>query len=160
MQIRNLDGTQAVFSNFTVKSDSGMVYQVELRDVTTRMFSCTCADFRKNGLGTCKHVEAVLIYAAKKAGKTGWAKALELGSPRIEVMAHAQYGLQVWRGLELLPKAVRGMFDVHDGTLLSRVPPEEAMVALTRLQSADFPQLRIAQEVTVWLEAREAAHTA
>ena len=157
MQIRNLDGSQPVFSNFTVKSDSGMVYQVELRDVTTRMFSCTCADFRKNGLGTCKHVEAVLIYAAKKAGKAVWAKALELGSPRIEVMAHAQYGLQVWRGLELLPKAVRGMFDVHDGTLLSRVPPEEAMVALTRLQSADFSQLRIAQEVTVWLEAREAA---
>ncbi len=157
MGIRNLEAAHGVFSNFSVKSDSGMIYQVEVRDVKTRMFSCTCADFRKNGLGTCKHVEAVLIYAAKKAGKTGWAKALESGSPRIEVVSDPQYGLKVWRGLESLPKAVRGMFDVHDGTLLSRVPPEEAMAALTRLQSADFPHLRIAQEVTVWLEAREAA---
>jgi len=157
MVIRNLEAAHGVFSNFSVKSDSGMMYQVEVRDVKSRMFSCTCADFRKNGLGTCKHVEAVLIHAEKKAGKAGWAKALESGSPRIEVVADPQYGLMVWRGLESLPKAVRGMFDVHDGTLLSRVLPEEAMTALGRLQSADFPHLRIAQEVTVWLEAREAA---
>jgi hypothetical protein len=157
MAIRNLEGMHPVFSNFQVKSDSGMVYQVELRDVRERMFSCTCADFRKNGLDTCKHVEAVLIYAAKKAGKAGWAKALLEGSQRIEVMEDPQYGLRVWRGQESLPRMVRGMFDVHDGSLLSRVPPEEAMDALERLRAADFPQLRISQDVTLWLEARAAA---
>ena len=157
MGIRNLERPHPVFSNFEVKSDSGMVYQVEIRDVATRLFSCTCADFRKNGLGTCKHVEAVLLHAAKKSGKAGWARAVEEGSPRMEVVADPQYGLQVWRGLESLPKAVRGMFDVHDGTLLSRVPPEDAMDALSRLQEADFPHLRISQEVGVWLEARAAA---
>jgi superfamily II DNA or RNA helicase len=157
MAIRNLDATHPVFSNFSVKSDSGMIYQVELLDVKARMFSCTCADFRKNGLGTCKHVEAVLIQAARKAGKAGWEKAMTAGSSRIEVMVDPQYGLKVWRRLESLPKAVRGMFDVHDGTLLSRVPPEEALAALERLRGADFPHLRISQEVAVWLEARTAA---
>lgn len=157
MTIRNLEAGHPVFSNFSVKSDSGMLYQVEIREVKERLFSCTCADFRKNGLGTCKHVEAVLIHAAKKVGKTAWAKAVEEGSPRIEVVMDPRYGLQVWRGLESLPRKVRTMFDVHDGTLLSMVPPEEAMGALTKLQGEDFPHLRIGQEVKGWLEAREAA---
>ena len=157
MGIRNREGLYPVFSNFEVKSDSGMVYQVEIRDVRARLFSCTCADFRKNGLGTCKHVEAVLIQAEKRAGRLGWARAVEEGSPRVEVVADPRYGLQVWRGLESLPKGVRQMFDVLDGTLLSRVPPEDAMDALLRLQSSEFPQLRISQEVGVWLEARTAA---
>lgn len=63
----NLEPAHPVFSNFRVKSDSGMVYQAELRGLRERMFSCSCADFRKNGLGTCKHVEAVLV----QGGETG-----------------------------------------------------------------------------------------
>ena len=154
MRIRNEFPGQAVFSNFEVKSDSGMEYRVEIRDVKGRAFSCTCADFRKNGLGTCKHVEAVLLRVEKKAGKAGWKRAVEAGSPRIEVVAQA--GVQIWRGWSLLPKAVRGMFDVQDGTLLTRVPVEDALAALERLRGADFPDLRISQDVQPWLDERAA----
>lgn len=35
-------------------------YQVELRSVSERINTCTCPDFRKNFLGTCKHIEKVL----------------------------------------------------------------------------------------------------
>jgi hypothetical protein len=60
-QIRNLDPAQRIFSQFEVVSRSGMTYSVELRSLAGRIFSCTCTDFRINGLGTCKHVEAVLL---------------------------------------------------------------------------------------------------
>lgn len=157
MVIRNEEPKQPVFSNFEVKSDSGMIYRVEIRDLKERLFSCSCADFRKNGLGTCKHVEAVLLYAAKRIGKTRWQEAEAAGSSRIEVMAHPEHALQVWRGLESLPKAVRGLFDLHDGTLLTRFSPEETLEALERLKAADFPQLRISQDIADRMEERAAA---
>ncbi|MBI5383230.1 MAG: SWIM zinc finger family protein [Verrucomicrobia bacterium] len=60
--IRNADARFPVFSNFSVGSGSGLTYTVEIRSVAERQFACTCQDFRKNGLGTCKHVEAVLLH--------------------------------------------------------------------------------------------------
>jgi len=60
--ISNLDARHPIFSNFRVKSDSGMKYEVEIRHLGERQFACDCVDFRVNGLGTCKHVEAVLLY--------------------------------------------------------------------------------------------------
>ena len=61
-QISNLDPRYPIFSTFGIASPSGMNYQVEIRNLATRHFSCNCTDFRVNGLGTCKHVEAVLIW--------------------------------------------------------------------------------------------------
>jgi len=156
MRLRNLFPRQPVFSNFEVRSDSGMTYQVEVRDVKDRAFSCSCADFRKNGLGTCKHVEAVLIHARRKIGKAGWQQALEYGSRRIEVIAHPEYGVQVWRGMKDLPRTVRTMFLAEDGTLRTSVRVEEALAALERLRAADFPDLRISQDVPPWMEQRAA----
>src|SRR5450759_2795881 len=60
--IRNSDARFPVFSSFSVGSGSGLTYAVEIRDMAGRQFACTCQDFRKNGLGTCKHVEAVLLH--------------------------------------------------------------------------------------------------
>ncbi len=61
-QIRNCDPAHPIFSNFNVKSGSGLTYSVEVRDLRQRQFACDCVDFRINGLGTCKHVEAVLLH--------------------------------------------------------------------------------------------------
>src|SRR2546428_8539232 len=60
-RITNLDPAHPVFSNFEVQSPSGMTYRAEIRDVASRQFSCACTDFRINGLGTCKHIEAILL---------------------------------------------------------------------------------------------------
>ena len=64
--ISNLDPQHPVFSNFRVASGSGLTYSVEIRDVRQRQFACDCVDFRTNGLGTCKHVEAVLLHLAAR----------------------------------------------------------------------------------------------
>jgi hypothetical protein len=58
-RIVNLAPVHPVFSDFQVHSSSGLDYRVEIRDVASRQVACTCTDFRINGLGTCKHVEAV-----------------------------------------------------------------------------------------------------
>src|SRR5207247_6311110 len=60
-RISNSDARHPIFSNFRVQSGSGLTYSVEIRDVRQRQFACECVDFRINGLGTCKHVEAVLL---------------------------------------------------------------------------------------------------
>lgn len=45
------------------------VYHVELRSLNETINTCDCPDFLKSGLGTCKHVERVVKYAARKCGK-------------------------------------------------------------------------------------------
>ncbi|MDR1011645.1 MAG: hypothetical protein LBM04_11095, partial [Opitutaceae bacterium] len=64
--IRNLTPRFPVFSDFEVQSQSGMTYTVELHSVAPgrRAVHCNCVDFQINGLGTCKHAEAVLAHLA------------------------------------------------------------------------------------------------
>src|SRR5579864_7670591 len=61
-RVRNSDPRHPIFSNFHVSSASGLTYAVEIRDLRERQFACDCIDFRINGLGTCKHVEALLLH--------------------------------------------------------------------------------------------------
>src|SRR5262245_17230090 len=65
-RVSNSDVAHPIFSNFRVQSGSGLHYSVEIRSVGERHFSCTCVDFRINGLGTCKHVEAVLLQLERR----------------------------------------------------------------------------------------------
>lgn len=39
---------------------------MEIRDLKNRACSCTCPDFRINGLGTCKHIEATRIWLKRR----------------------------------------------------------------------------------------------
>ena len=59
-RVANADPRHPIFSNFRIESASGLTYSVEIRDLRQPHFACDCVDFRINGLGTCKHVEAVL----------------------------------------------------------------------------------------------------
>ena len=83
--ITNTSSEHPIFSNFRVKSASGLTYSVEVRDLVGRQFACDCVDFRINGLGVCKHVEAVLLHIQARH-KTLFKAAANAGSSRIEVM--------------------------------------------------------------------------
>ena len=105
--IRNTDARFPVFSNFSVGSPSGLTYAVEVRDVAARQSACTCQDFRKNGLGTCKHVEAVLLHLESRF-KRLFVRAVKEGSPRVDLVPDAAAGtLRVERGIERLAASVR-----------------------------------------------------
>jgi len=150
--IRNADGRFPVFSSFAVGSGSGLTYAVEIRDVAGRQFACACQDFRKNGLGTCKHAEAVLLHLEARF-KRLFAQAVRDGSPRVDVVPDdGADTLRVERGLARLPTAVRNWFTA-DGRL-SGAPVDEALAALEKLSAADLPEVRLSQEIVPWLEAR------
>jgi len=59
--IKKLDG-HPVFSDYTVYNpETKNTYKVAIRNNKQVMNFCTCLDFKTNHLGTCKHIEAVLL---------------------------------------------------------------------------------------------------
>src|ERR1051325_8039598 len=84
-QISNLEPRHPIFSNFRVQSGSGLTYSVEIRDVRERQFACECVDFRINGLGTCKHIEAVLLNLEARFRRL-FIAAVKNGSNRLDVV--------------------------------------------------------------------------
>lgn len=60
--ITYLGGEHPVFGDYSVANTvSGKLYKVALRDKNPGPNFCACMDFKTNGLGTCKHIEAVLL---------------------------------------------------------------------------------------------------
>lgn len=153
--ITNATPQHPVFSNFRVKSRSGRTYFVEVRDLAARQFACECVDFRTNGLGVCKHVEAVLLLLEARHKKRFQA-ARSAGSNRIEIaLDHATNTILVLNDHSTLPVAVAKWFD-EQGRLLGG-SPEAALAALGRLRDAGHPQIRLSQEIASWLEDRRRA---
>lgn len=151
-RITNATPTHPIFSNFRVLSGSGLTYSVEIRDLRTRQVACDCVDFRINGLGTCKHVEAVLLHLRARH-KRLFKAAEAAGSDRIEIaLDSAGDTLRVLPRAGALPRALRAWFDAN-GRLGSSTP-EAAVEALRKLASKELPALRISQEIEPWLENR------
>lgn len=151
-RVVNRQPAYPIFSDFGVSSPSGLDYSVEIRDVAGRQFACTCTDFRINGLGTCKHVEAVLLHLAPRQRAEFKAAKQGVPSPRIDVMPDRAAGrLRIERNLPLLPPRLRARFD-GDGLQLPDLDPADLIAELT---AAAVPALRISLETTAWLAARE-----
>jgi superfamily II DNA/RNA helicase len=150
--ISNLDRGHPVHSNFRVQSGSGLVYCVEIRDLAGHRNGCNCVDFRINGLGTCKHIEAVLIYLEARFKNT-FRNAQKTGSSRIDVIPDAARNtLRIETVPARLPGALAEWFDAEG--ILQGAPEAEAVEQLSRL---NLPQLRLSQEIAPWLAARRQA---
>ena len=54
-------GRHPVYSTFEVTSTSERTYPVQIRSLTELLNTCTCPDYRTNLIGTCKHIEGVLL---------------------------------------------------------------------------------------------------
>ncbi|MBI4875722.1 MAG: DEAD/DEAH box helicase [Acidobacteria bacterium] len=57
------------FGDYRVKSVSGKTYRVAMRGPGLFENFCSCPDFAVNTLGTCKHIEALLLRIRKRHGK-------------------------------------------------------------------------------------------
>ena len=151
-RVRNLTPEHPVFSNFDVHSASGMNYEVEIRDLAERRFVCTCTDFRINGLGTCKHVEAVLVHV-EHVGKSAYRQALRRSSDRVDIVPDRERDtLRIERNKDLLPIKLRRLFDA-DGVL----DHSDIENTLDKLRASVPPAVRFSVEITSWLEARRLA---
>ena len=63
------------YGDYRVKSASGKTYRVAMRGPGLFENYCSCPDFAVNTLGTCKHIEALLLRLRKRHGPTLESKA-------------------------------------------------------------------------------------
>lgn len=148
LSIENLDTRHPVFSNFRVESQSGEEYTVEIRDLQNRVFASDTVDFQINGLGTDKHVEAVLMHL-RKTQRQAFDEALEKGSDRIDVVP-GQRGLLVERNRDSLPPSLANWVN-PDGEVI------QAYGFLADARKSRSAKLRISQEVAPWMESQRRA---
>jgi len=163
MKIENLDPGEALFGTFAVVSGfSGVPYTVEIRSLGTRDNSCSCPDFQVNGLGTCKHIEAVLN-RLRKRHPAGFRRGMAGGSSRVEIFLNRRGRIEIAmslppRPMPALVKFVRRFFDT-DGRMRQRA--EDAVPAISRaideLPDHLRPGIRLAREVTEWAAAKARA---
>ena len=152
--ILNTDPRHPVFSNFCVKSASGLTYLVEIRDLNARRSVCNCVDFRINGLGFCKHIEAVTLYLRARHRRL-IRSTQATASNRIEVTVDpATDTLCVLASQKALPRSVGKWFDTCGRLPNPDTSGEAALDALRQLSNTDIPQIRLSQEIEPWLENR------
>ena len=78
-----------LYGDYRVQSASGKTYRVAMRGPGLFENYCSCPDFAVNTLGTCKHIEALLLQLRRKHGTALGAKTIR---------AHARFHLPpVWR---------------------------------------------------------------
>ncbi|MCX6928815.1 MAG: SNF2-related protein, partial [Verrucomicrobia bacterium] len=153
--VSNADPRHPIFSNFRVRSGSGLTYAVEVRDLRQRQFACECVDFRINGLGTCKHVEAVLLHLQARF-KRLFRAAEQQDTPRLDVVPDPDSNsIRLLNGNGTMPRALKAWFDSSGA--LRKGEPEEAIEALQQLVAEEVPELRLSQELVPWLESRRCA---
>src|SRR6266446_5345236 len=58
------------YGDYRVKSTSGKTYRLAMRGPGLFENYCSCPDFAVNTLGTCKHIEALLLRLGKRYGRT------------------------------------------------------------------------------------------
>lgn len=154
-EITNTDPRHPIFSNFRVKSRSGLTYVVEIRSLEPPQQACDCVDFRINGLGTCKHVEAVRLHLQARFRRL-FSTAAKTGSARLEVGVDSATGtLCLLNPATGVPRPLRRWFG-PDGHWLDG-EPEAAVASLEALRQGDLPELRLSQEVGPWLENQRRA---
>ena len=158
MTIGNLDPAEPFFSSFDVASEAtGMRYSVEIRSLAADENSCSCPDYQVNGLGTCKHIEAVLDHLRKRPRK--FKEAAAAGSSRAEIYLQ-RAGQVVVRvnappGLRGKVRTLAGSYFDDGGLLLGS--PADGIPALERaiagLTPAQRRRVRLAREVSEWASA-------
>src|SRR5579883_2338459 len=99
-RIQNL-GRNRVFSDYQITNPAtGGQYRVSIRGFEVGDNTCECPDFRANTLGTCKHIEAVLVALRDEA--PAQLRTRKAAVTRPEVYLH--YGEQLRLGVHLPPR--------------------------------------------------------
>src|SRR5215203_29064 len=163
LTVEAIEPAHPVFGAFRVSSETGSAYEVEIRSLSRRDNSCGCPDHLVNGLGTCKHVEAVL--ARVRSAKTA-----RMDSERIEVFlrrdgerpeVRAQWPAGVRRPAA---SALVERFFTPEGALHGA--PLDLLPELARALKSSPPRtrgsIRLSRHLLPWVEEerRRAARTA
>jgi superfamily II DNA or RNA helicase len=150
-------GAHAVFSSFDVTSVSERTYRVQIRSLTELQNSCTCPDYQTNLIGTCKHIEGVLLHLKERLGER-WDELAAQSPPVTQIYLHHAEQTTIRISLPLPgPETLRQMlsryFDaegVLQGPLIKTLPALLAEIeALPRRQRT---RLQVTDEVRSHLD--------
>ncbi len=131
------------WADYTVTSaESGRSYRVALRSEDRGDSFCSCPDFRKNTLGTCKHILHVLAKARRKFPRR---RPFE----RTELSVHLRYGDDTELRLAAPAKLSRAVRDVV-APLIGRAidDPRDLLERVARVE-------RLGHDVTIYPDAEE-----
>ncbi len=150
-------GGHPIFSSFEVSSVSGRRYRVQIRSLAELRNTCTCPDYRSNLLGTCKHIEGVLLYLKKKLGKR-WAEFERQGPPATQIYLHYAQDITVRISLprprhEKARELLACYFDsegVLQGPLTHTLPA--LLQEIEQLPARRRAKLQVADEVREYLD--------
>lgn len=149
-------GQHPVYSTFEVTSTSERVYTVQIRSLTERLNTCTCPDYHTNTIGTCKHIEGVLINLEKEFADQ-WEEFIDQAPPIAQMYVHHAERTTVRVTLPLperkkLDTLLTRYFDT-EGVLQGQITQSLPVLLseLNRLPKRDRDQIHVGQDVHDYL---------
>ncbi|MCP4456227.1 MAG: DEAD/DEAH box helicase [Planctomycetes bacterium] len=145
MAVKSMDKTRLWTDYLVTNALSGKTYRVALRGWEAGDSYCACPDFRKNTLGTCKHILNV-----QRKVKQRFSSAVRCRGPiQKEFAVHLVYGTQLELALlypeKLKPTEARAITPVKDRDIKNVRSLLEVIRQLTKL----------GREVTIYPDAEE-----
>ncbi|MDN5850271.1 MAG: DEAD/DEAH box helicase, partial [Nitrococcus sp.] len=145
----------AHFAAYCVQSDKGRGYRVEFRSQEQPINSCDCPDYEVNGLGTCKHIEAVCQHLRGKR-KPEPRAGTEVYLDRSDQHGNGPTVRVLWAHRQRADDDVRQVVEAFFGAAdLLIGEPADAIPALARaLREARLgpDRVRLSEHITPWVE--------
>jgi len=163
--VKRLDNDLPYFGSFLVYSNNwadhdSAKYLVEIRSLNEYKNSCGCLDFQTNGLGTCKHIERVLL-ALEKQGKRKFKHAAQEGSLRTEIYLDtrdneikikAEWPQNNSLGSKI-SRTINQFFSANHGLIGEPLQNfSQLKKTLDQLKPAIKKQIRISAHINTWAE--------
>jgi hypothetical protein len=147
------------FGFYRIQSGNGRNYRVEIRSLTEPINSCDCPDHRINGLGTCKHIEA-LLYQLQYRRKRAYRAAAVKGSSYFEIfLDRRDHQIRIiWpagSGRERRSRTRDLLLPFFTDSNLLLGEPLDGLPALERAINASHSavkrRIRVSSELNTWL---------
>jgi len=149
MQVKSFDPDRLWTDYAVTNRSSGRTYRVALRGWERGESFCTCPDFRKNTLGTCKHI----LHVMDKI-KTRFSKAVRETPVKIEEIAvYLRYGESLELRLLIPADLSREVMSIVKP--LKDRPVKDVRDLLDRIRALE----RLGRDVTIYPDAEEYINT-
>ncbi len=145
MELKSVDNTDLWTDYMITSCSSGKTYRVALRGWERGESYCSCPDFRKNTLGTCKHI----LHALEKVKKRFSKRVKDTPYEVKNICVHVQYGEELELRV-LVPEDL----DTKTMKLVRPVmnrPIEDVRDLLIRIKKIE----NLGHEVTIYPDAEE-----
>jgi superfamily II DNA or RNA helicase len=145
MRLKSMNPGQLWTDYIITSQTSGKSYRIALRGWEPGESYCSCPDFRKNTLGTCKHI----LYALER-GRTKFSKAVqEAPAPVEEICVYLRYGRRLQLRL-LIPDGLAKPVLTHFKPLKNK-PIKDLKDLLRRIGQVE----NLGAPVTIYPDAEE-----